>query len=62
VEGSKVTLLEMDFSQLLKNEDLSKQASFFNGQSLEDAKALLRQVKGFKVNLEPEVQIEFEGQ
>ena len=58
-EGSKVTLLEMDFSELLSNETLMQQAAVIKGQNLEEAKELLKGLKGFKINLDPEVMIEF---
>jgi hypothetical protein len=57
VQGSRVTLLEMDFSQLLANEQLMSQIG--EPGSLDEAKQLLKNVKGFKVNLDPEVTIEF---
>jgi hypothetical protein len=57
VQGSTVTLLEMDFAQLLSNEQLMSE--FGEPGSLEEAKALLKNVKGFKINLDREVAIEF---
>lgn len=57
VQGSRVTLLEMDFSQLLANEQLMSQIG--EPGSIEEAKQLLKNVKGFKVNLDREVTIEF---
>ena len=58
-EGEKVTLLEMDFSELLSNETLMQQAAAIKGQNLEEAKELLKGLRGFKINLDPEVVIEF---
>lgn len=58
-EGTKVTLLEMDFSELLSNDALLQQAAMIKGQNLEEAKELLKGLKGFKINLDPEVKIEF---
>ena len=58
-EGTKVTLLEMDFSELLSNDTLLQQAAAIKGQNLEEAKELLKGLKGFKINLDPEVKIEF---
>ena len=57
VQGSKVTLLEMDFNQLLANDQLLSQVT--QPGSVEEAKKLLQGVKGFKVNLDREVAIEF---
>ena len=58
-DGTKVTLLEMDFSELLSNDTLMQQAAAIKGQNLEEAKELLKGLKGFKINLDPEVSIEF---
>ena len=58
-DGTKVTLLEMDFSELLSNDTLLQQAAAIKGQNLEEAKELLKGLKGFKINLDPEVSIEF---
>lgn len=58
-EGSKVTLLEMDFSEILSNDTLLQQAAAMKGQNLEEAKELLKGFKGFKINLDPVVNIEF---
>jgi hypothetical protein len=57
VEGSKVTLLEMDFSQLMTNDKLLSEVA--EPSSIEEAKRLLQGVKGFKVNLDREVSVEF---
>ena len=57
VQGSNVTLLEMDFSQLLANDQLLAQIG--EPGSIEEAKQMLKNVKGFKVNLDREVTIEF---
>ena len=57
VTGSRVTLLEMDFSQLLTNDKLLAEVS--QPSSIGEAKKLLQGVKGFKVNLDKEVSVEF---
>lgn len=57
VQGSRVTLLEMDFSELLSNEKLLAEVS--EPSSIEEAKKLLAGVKGFKINLDKEVTVEF---
>jgi hypothetical protein len=57
VQGSRVTLLEMDFSQLLANDQLLAQIG--EPGSIEEAKRMLKDVQGFKVNLDREVTIEF---
>jgi len=49
----------MDFSELLTNDTLLQQAAAIKGQNLEEAKELLQGLKGFKINLDPEVMIGF---
>jgi len=58
-DGTKVTLLEMDFPELLSSDTLLQQSAAINGQNLDEAKELLKGLKGFKINLDPEVSIEF---
>lgn len=57
VEGSRVTLLEMDFAELLQNEAALRKVS--QPKSIEEAKAVLQGIKGFKINLDREVTVEF---
>jgi len=58
VSGNRLTLLEMDFAQLLGDQEalgrIAKQP-----KSLEEAKALFKDFKGFKINLERELKVEF---
>lgn len=57
VEGNRVTLLQMDFEQLLQNQDqLSRMTE---PKSIEEAKAALKNIKGFKINVDKTVTIEF---
>jgi hypothetical protein len=57
--GGTVTLLSMDFDQVLTNPAMMDR---MNGvKTLAETKALLKDVKGFKVNLEPQLTIEFAG-
>jgi len=57
VQGSKVTLLEMDFAELMTNDAVLGKLA--NPESIEDAKQMLKGVKGVKVNLDREVSVEF---
>jgi hypothetical protein len=60
VEGSRVTLMEMSFDALLTDEAKLKQFSAaMDGGSMADAKRLMKGMKGMKINLDPEVRIEF---
>jgi hypothetical protein len=59
VNGGNVTLLSMDFDQVLADPTAFKRMN--DAKSLDDTKALLKGVKGIKVNLEPQLTIEFAG-
>ena len=60
VEGSRVTLMEMNFDALLGDEAKLKQFSAaMDGGSIADAKRLMKGLTGVKINLDPEVKIEF---
>ena len=62
VEGSRVTLMEMNFDALLNDEAKLKQFSAaMDGGSIADAKRLMKGLSGVKINLDPEVRIEFAG-
>jgi hypothetical protein len=60
VEGSKVTLLLMDFDRVLQDEaQLAKLQSM--PRDITQAQALLKDIPGFKVPVEREIQVEFTG-
>ena len=60
VEGSRVTLMEMKFDALLADEAKLKQFNAaMEGGSIADAKRLMKGLAGVKINLDPEVKIEF---
>jgi hypothetical protein len=60
VEGSRVTLMEMRFDALLADEAKLKQFNAaMEGGSMADAKRLMKDLKGVKISLDPEVKIEF---
>jgi hypothetical protein len=62
VEGSRVTLMEMNFDSLLGDEARLKQFNVaMEGGSIADAKRLMKGLAGVKINLDPEVKIEFSG-
>ncbi|MCP4661680.1 MAG: hypothetical protein GY856_40280, partial [bacterium] len=63
VDGSRVTLLEMDFEAFLDDPEKLKAlaAPGAQDQSLEAMKRLLRDIPGIKVILDPEITIEFAG-
>jgi len=60
VEGARVTLMEMNFDSLLKDEAKLKQFSAaMDSGSMADAKRLMKGLPGVKINLDPEVRVEF---
>jgi hypothetical protein len=59
-EGSRVTLMEMDFNKLLANPAKFKELAQGNPQSLQDSKALLKGLAGVKIESAPEVMVKFQ--
>lgn len=60
VAGSRVTLLDVDFSELLKNPAaFEKLGALGPGASINDVKAATKDMPGLKVNSSPTVRIEF---
>jgi hypothetical protein len=60
-EGSRLTLLEIDFAQLLANEEKFKEFQKHQPKTLDEAKLLLKEVKGIKIPLDSKMQVEFHG-
>ena len=57
VEGQRVTLLDLNFDEVTKDEAV---VSRLQGvRSVDDAKAALKDVPGVKINFDPEITIEF---
>jgi hypothetical protein len=62
VSGSTITLFDMDFSEMMKSgfEDMEAFDSLSRGGlTMADARERLKQVKGLKIALQPEVRVEF---
>jgi hypothetical protein len=59
-DGSRVTLLEMDFNKLLANPEKFKQLAKENPKTLQESKALMKGIDGVKVETAPEVTIKFQ--
>ena len=57
VQGQQVTLLEIDMGQLMADETILQKLQ--GAASLEDVKAMLKGVKGVKLNPDREVSVEF---
>ncbi len=59
VNGSTVTLVEMDFDKMFADTEKFKKLSKAQPKSLDEAKALMKDFPGVKVCMEPEVTVEF---
>ena len=58
VDGQRVTLLDVNVDALLARRHAAAAAS--GGRTPEEAKTILKSVPGLKVNLDPELTIEFQ--
>ncbi len=58
VTGQRVTLLDVNVDALLSDETLLQKLQ--SAPTAEDAKAILKAVPGLRLNLDPELTIEFE--
>lgn len=61
VDGPLVTLYEVDFGALLENTDKLKELKMKDPQSLAEMNEIMKGIPGFKINVAPEVTIEFAG-
>ncbi len=59
-DGSRVTLLEMDFNKLLADPEKFKALSQAQPKSIAEAKALAKGVDGIKAEMQPSVTIKFQ--
>jgi hypothetical protein len=60
-EGSKITILEMDFDKFLSDPAKLKKLVAAQPKSNEEAKLLIKDFPGVKMTFEPETTIEFSG-
>lgn len=58
-EGSKVTLIAMDFDMLMQDAAKFKEFSKLNPQSVEEAKEIMKEIPGIKAEMNEEVVIKF---
>ena len=58
-DGSKITLMELDFGKLLEMPDKLSEFSRLQPETLEDSKEFLNGLEGFKVDLNREIKVEF---
>jgi hypothetical protein len=59
-EGSRVTLMEMDFNKLIADPAHLKQFAKANPQSLEEAKKIIKDIPGIKVETNREITVQFQ--
>jgi hypothetical protein len=59
-EGSRVTLMDMDFNKVLADPEKFKALAKANPQSIQEAKTLLKGLDGVKIETSPEVKIQFQ--
>jgi tetratricopeptide (TPR) repeat protein len=60
-EGSKITLMEVDFGKLLENEEALKKINQLEPRNADEARKLLKDVPGIKVEFNPQLRVEFGG-
>ena len=58
-DGSKVTLMEMDFSQLVSNIDKFKEFAKKQPESISDVQEIMKDIEGIKVEMNEKVEIKF---
>ena len=61
VEGSKITILEMDFDKFLSDPAKLKKLMMAQPKSNDEAKLLMKDFPGVKLTFEPETTVEFTG-
>jgi len=59
-DGSRVTLMDMDFNKVMANPEKFKALAKANPQSLQEAKTLIKGLDGVKIETAPEVKIKFQ--
>ena len=59
-DGSRVTLMEMDFNKLLADPEKFKKLAKENPKTLQETKALMKGIDGVKAETAPEVTIKFQ--
>jgi hypothetical protein len=58
-EGSKITLMEVDFGKLLENEEALKKVNQLEPKNAAEAKKLLKDIPGIKVEFNPQLRVVF---
>jgi len=58
-EGSRITIMELDFAKLLENEEQFQKLARANPDTLEETKELFKDIPGMKVELQDTLKITF---
>lgn len=58
-QGSRITLMEMEFDKLIENQEKFKEFARSKPESLEEAKKVMKDLPGIKVEFNEEVRIRF---
>jgi hypothetical protein len=58
-DGSKVTLIDMDFTKIIENEELFKELASTDTGSVEKTKEIIKDIPGIRVELQDRVEIQF---
>lgn len=59
VEGSRVTLFQMDFSEMMKNKEAFKEFKMNEPKNIDELKLYLDKLSGLKIEVEKPITIEF---
>lgn len=59
VDGSKVTLMEIDFSEIIKNKEVFKKFQGAKPETMEEFKEVVGDVEGIKIEFKEQVTIKF---
>ena len=59
LDGSRVTLIDIDFSAFIENEEVLKSMATSKPESPADMKQFMKLIPGMKIEIEPEVAIRF---
>lgn len=58
-QGSRITLMEMEFDKLIQNQEKFKEFAKLKPESLEEVKKVMKDLPGIKVELNEEVKVKF---
>ena len=59
VDGNRITVMDMDFGKLLEAPEAFKKFAQINPKTVEDAKKLVKNVPGIKVDLNEKIEVRF---